>query len=72
MCRYLPIALIALLASPALAYHPAHEGGTASGGGSLDAILPIIVVVALVMGGIGFWGRKKPKTKSKRRKRRSF
>ena len=71
MCRCLPVALIAvLLASPAFAYHGAHEGGAATGGGSFNAILPIVVVVVLVMAGIGFWGRKKPKSKSKRRKRR--
>ncbi len=66
MCRCLPIALIAaLLASPAFAYHGSHGGGA-----SFDALLPIVVVVALVMAGVVFWGRKKPKTKSKRRKRR--
>ncbi len=71
MYRCLPVALIAvLLAYPAFAYHGAHEGGAATGGGSFDAILPIFVVVVLVMAGIGFWGRKKPKSKSKRRKHR--
>ena len=35
MCRCLPVALIAvLLAYPAFAYHGAHEGGAATGGGS--------------------------------------
>ncbi len=65
----MPVAQIAVLrASPAFAYHGAHEGGAATGGGSFDAILPIVVVVVLVMAGIGFCGRKKPKSKSKRRK----
>ena len=77
MCRCLPIALIAvaaalvaLPASPAFAYHGAHEGSAATGGGYFEALLPIVVVVGLVMAGLMFWGRKKPKAKSKRRKRR--
>ncbi len=64
-------AVVALLVSPAFAYHDgAHNGGAATGGSSFDAIWPIIIVVTLVMGGIGFWGQKKSKTKSKRKKRR--
>ena len=77
MCRCLPVALIAglaalvaLLASPAFAYHGAHEGSAVTGGGSFEALLPIVVVVVLVMGGMVLWGRKKPKSKSKRRKHR--
>ena len=71
MCRCLPVALIAvLLTYPAFAYHGAHEGSAATGGGSFEALLPIVVVVGLVMAGLMFWGRKKPKAKSKRRKRR--
>ncbi len=81
MRRHLPIALIAalipgvalvaLLASPAFAYHDTLGGGASIAGGALiGVILPIVVVVVLVMVGVGIWGRKKRKTKSRRRKRR--
>ncbi len=53
---------------PALAYHPGHPVDEASGGGvSYDAILPIVVGVAIVMAGLVLWGRKQPKRKSKTR-----
>ena len=81
MRRRLPIALIAalaptaasvaLLASPAFAYHDTLGGGASIAGGALiGVILPIVVVVVLLVVGVGMWGRKKGKTKSKRRKRR--
>ena len=64
-------ALVALLASPAFAYHDTLGGGASIAGGALiGVILPIVVVVVLLMVGVGMWGRKKRKTKSKRRKRR--
>ncbi len=56
------IASVTFVASSAFAYH-----GTLSGGGSIGAILPIVVVVVLGMVGLGIWGRKKRKTKSKRK-----
>ena len=59
------VAVVALRASPAFAYHGTHGGGV-----SIEAILPIVVLVVLVMAGVVFWGRKKPKTKFKRRKRK--
>ncbi len=81
MPRCLPIALavalastaapVALLASPAFAYHDTLGGGAAiAGGASIGVILPIVVVVVLLMVGVGIWGRKTRKTKSKRRKHR--
>ncbi len=64
-------ALVALLASPAFAYHDTlGDGASIAGGASIGVILPIVVVVVLLIVGVGMWGRKKPKTKSKRRKRR--
>ena len=45
--------------------------GAMLGGAYFESLLPIVVVVGLVMAGLVFWGRKKPKTKSKRKKRRS-
>ena len=64
-------AVVALLASPAFAYHDTLGGGASiPGGASIGVILPIVVVVVLVMVGVGIWDRKKRKTKSKRRKRR--
>ncbi len=64
-------ALVALLASPASAYHDTLGGGASIAGGALiGVILPIVVVVVVLMVGVGIWGRKKRKTKSKRRKRR--
>ena len=44
--------------------------GAMLGGAYFEALLPIVVVVGVVMAGLMFWGRKKPKTKSKRRKRK--
>ena len=64
-------ALVAMLASPAFAYHDTLGDGTSiAGGASIGVILPIVVVVVLLMVWVGVWGRKKRKTKSKRRKRR--
>lgn len=59
------ISSITFVASSAVAYHD-----TLSGGGSISAILPIIVVVVLGMVGLGIWDRKKRKTKSKRKHKR--
>jgi len=56
------IASVTFVASSAFAYH-----GTLSGGGSIGAILPIVVVVMLGMVGFGIWNRKKRKTKLKRK-----
>ncbi len=70
--RMVNAGVILLPSSPAFAHHDTVGGGTAIGGGSLiGAVLPIVVVVALVMVGVTIWGRKKRKTKSKRRKRRN-
>ena len=69
--KWTAAALVALLASPAFAYHDTLGGGASIAGGALiGVILPIVVVVVLLMVGVGIWGRKKRKTKSKRRKRR--
>ncbi len=63
--------VILVTASPAFAYHDTLGGGAATGGGaSIGAFLPIVVGVVVVMVGVGMWGRKKRKTKSKRGKRR--
>ncbi len=58
------IAGVNIVASSAFAYHPRGGG---SSGGSIGAILPMVVVVVLGMVGLGIWGRKKRKTKSKRK-----
>ncbi len=63
--------VILVTSSPAFAHHDTAGGGAATGGGAyFDALLPIVVAVVLVMAGLGFWGRKKRKTKPKRVKRR--
>jgi hypothetical protein len=54
------------LLNEAFAYHP-----NPSGSASIGAVLPIAVGAVLVVVGVVFWGRKKRKTKSKRRKRRN-
>ncbi len=54
------------LLNEALAYHPNRSGSA-----SIGAVLPIAVGAVLVVAGVVFWGRKKRKTKSKRRKRRN-
>jgi O-antigen ligase len=53
-------------AGQAFAYHPNRSGSA-----SIGAVLPIAVGAVLVVAGVVFWGRKKRKTKSKRRKRRN-
>ncbi len=69
--KWTAAALVALLASPAFAYHDTLGGGASiAGGAMIGVILPIVVVVVLLMVGVGMWGRKKRKTKSRRRKRR--
>ena len=59
------IASVNFVASSAFAYHD-----TLSGGGSIGAILPIVVVVVLGVVGLGIWNRKKRKTKFKRKHKR--
>ncbi len=54
------------LLNEAFAYHPNRSGSA-----SIGAVLPIAVGAVLVVAGVVFWGRKKRKTKSKRRKRRN-
>ncbi len=64
--------VILVTSSPAFAYHDTVGGGAAIGGSaSIGAVLPIVGGVVLLMVGVGIWGRKKRKTKSKRRKRRN-
>ncbi len=58
------IASVTFVASSPFAYHDTLRDG---GGGSIGAVLPIIVVVVLGMVGLGIWDRKKRKTKSKRK-----
>ncbi len=62
------IATVTFVASSAFAYHPNHD--PLRGGGSIDAVLPIVIVVVVGMVGLGIWDRKKRKkrkTKSKRK-----
>ena len=61
------IATVTFVASSAFAYHPNHD--PLRGGGSIGAVLPIIIVVVLGMVGLGIWDRKKRKTKSKRKRK---
>jgi len=64
--------VVLVTSSPAFAYHSIVGGGTAFGGSALiDAILPIVVGVVILMVWMGIWGRKKRKTKSQRRKRKT-
>jgi len=61
------IAIITYVASSAFAYHPYHD--PLRGGGSIGAVLPIIIVVVVGMVGLGIWDRKKRKKKPKRKRR---
>ncbi len=54
------------LLNEAFAYHPNRSGSA-----SIGAVLPIAVGAVFVVAGVVFWGRKKRKTKSKRRKQRN-
>ena len=64
--------VILVTSSPAFAHHDTIGGGGAIGGGaSIGAVLAIVVGAVLLVVGVGIWGRKKRKTKSKRRKRRN-
>ncbi len=63
--------VILATSSPALAYHGTVGGSAETGGSvSIEAVLPIVFGVVLVMVGFGIWDWKKRKTKSKRKKRR--
>ncbi len=64
------IASVTFVASSTFAYHPNPDYDPLRGGGSIGAILPIIIVVVLGMIVLGIWDRKKPKTKSKRKHKR--
>ena len=59
------IATVTFVASSAFAYHDSLRGG-----GSLDVVLPIVIVVVIGMVGLGIWDRKMRKTKSKRKHKR--
>ncbi len=59
------IASVIFVASSAFANH-----GISRGGGSMDVVLPIVIVVVLGMVGLGIWDRKMRKTKSKRKHKR--
>ena len=61
------IAIVTFVASLAFAYHPYHD--PLRGGGSIGAVLPIIIVVVVGMVGLGIWDRKKRKQKPKRKRR---
>ena len=63
-----------VLLAPSLSY--SHLGGLGHessivGDSFIEVVIPIAVVVVAAMIGLGFWGRKKPKSKSKRRKAKS-
>ncbi len=58
-------------AGQAFAYHPNRSADGVMGSASIGAVLPIVIGAVLVVVGVVFWGRKKRKTKSKRRKRRN-
>ncbi len=59
------------LLNEAFAYHRNRRADGVMGSASIGAVLPIAVGAVLVVAGVVFWGRKKRKTKSKRRKRRN-
>ncbi len=59
------IATVTFVASSGFAYHD-----TLRGGGSIGAILPIVIVVVIGMVGLGILDRKMGKTKSKRKRKR--
>ena len=61
------IATVTFVVSSAFAYHPYHA--PPRGGGSIGAILPIIIVGVVGMVGLGIWDRKKRKKKPKRKRR---
>ncbi len=66
------LATVIFLTSSAVAYHDTVRGGGSigRGGGSIGAILPIVIVVVIGMVGLGIWDRKMRKTKSKRKRKR--
>ena len=61
------IATVTFVVSSAFAYHPYHD--PLRGGGSIGAVLPIIIVVVVGIVGLGIWERKKRKKKPKRKRR---
>ena len=61
------VALLALAPAAAIAYHDARGSHSTGGAVSLDVIVPIVVVVAVGIVGLGIWSRKKPKGKAARR-----
>ncbi len=61
------IASVTFVATSTFAYHPNPDYDPLRGGGSIGAILPIVIVVVIGMVVLGIWDRKKRKTKSKRK-----
>ena len=59
------IVTVTFIASSVFAYHD-----TSRGGGSIDVVLPIVIVVIIGMVGLGIWDNKMRKTKSKRKHKR--
>ncbi len=56
----------------AFSYHQTLGQESSFAGDTLfEVVIPIAIVVVAAMIGLGFWGRKKPKSKTKRRKRKS-
>ncbi len=51
-----------MLISPALAYH-----GTAHSGTTMGAVLPLMVVAAVLLFALVFWGRKKGRKRKRKR-----
>ncbi len=51
-----------MLIAPALAYH-----GTAGSGAPMGAILPLLVVAAVLLFALVFWGRKKGRKRKRKR-----
>jgi len=69
LAAILAIAAISLAPSAAFSYHESSGRDSPIDWDTLiTAILPISVVVVAAMVGLGFWGRKKPRSKAKRRK----
>ncbi len=56
-----------MLISPALAFHGTTGPETTGGGISMGAILPLIVILAVFLIALVFWGRKKGHKRKRRR-----